>query len=493
MLRQSHATTLRPLTTAHLAQTMSLLELNSAELAQKIEAALASNPALECLDQPRCPTCGRPLKGRFCPACTRPASAGADQPIVFVSARRDFTFGRGLLNDQDDLSSDDWTAAVEDLPTFVLRQIACDLDPADHTLAAHLLTSLDEDGLLTIPLYEAARYCHVPLSRVEAVQRLIQHAEPLGVGSSTPQQALVAQIEALSETRPVPALTGRAVLEGLELLSRRAYPDLARRLGIGVQQTECIARFISDNLNPYPARAYWGDVHSGASARIGAQSPDVIINLLNDTCTSPLVVEVVSPYAGQLYIAPEFNTAIAQAEPDKVEGLQAVKEEADLLIKCIQQRDHTLVRLMQYLAALQRRYILEGDAFLIPFTRARMAEILDVHESTISRAVSGKAVQLPNRKVVSLSRWFDRSLNVRTALMEIIAQEGRPLSDAEIVVLLAEQGFEVARRTVAKYRTMEGILPARLRSTPKQTASRSEPPANAAAKHASLPSAASLA
>ena len=118
---------------------------------------------------------------------------------------------------------------------------------------------------------------------------------------------------------------------------------------------------------------------------------------------------------------------------------------------------------MQRLAMLQRRYILEGDASMVPLTRAQLAGDLEVHESTISRAVAGKAVQLPNKKVVPLAKWFDRSLNVRTALLSIIAQERQPLSDTEIADLLADQGFIVARRTVAKYRSMEGILPARLR------------------------------
>ncbi|OGO38991.1 MAG: hypothetical protein A2W35_02855 [Chloroflexi bacterium RBG_16_57_11] len=134
-----------------------------------------------------------------------------------------------------------------------------------------------------------------------------------------------------------------------------------------------------------------------------------------------------------------------------------------LLVKCLQQRDNTLVRLMQRLAVLQRHYILEGDAAMVPLTRAQLAGELEVHESTISRAVAGKAVQLPNKKIVPLAKWFDRSLNVRTALLNIIAQERQPLSDTKIVDLLADLGFNVARRTVAKYRSMEGILPARLR------------------------------
>jgi RNA polymerase sigma-54 factor len=134
-----------------------------------------------------------------------------------------------------------------------------------------------------------------------------------------------------------------------------------------------------------------------------------------------------------------------------------------LLVKCLQQRNHTLVRLMQRLVILQRRFVLEGDAHLIPVTRAALATELEVHESTISRAVASKAVQLPNRKIIPLSRWFDRSLHIRTVLKEIIDQEVQPMSDTQIADLLRERGFSVARRTVAKYRAMEGILSARLR------------------------------
>lgn len=98
-----------------------------------------------------------------------------------------------------------------------------------------------------------------------------------------------------------------------------------------------------------------------------------------------------------------------------------------------------------------------------PITRAQISKELDVHESTISRAVSSKIVQLPNKRIVPLSLFFDRSLNIRSVLRGIIVQENHPLSDSELVSLLSKEGFKVARRTVAKYRTMEGILPAHLR------------------------------
>ena len=93
-----------------------------------------------------------------------------------------------------------------------------------------------------------------------------------------------------------------------------------------------------------------------------------------------------------------------------------------------------------------------------------MAAELEVHESTMSRAVSDKAVQLPSRRIVPLAMFFDRSLHVRTALKQIIDQETDALSDSQIAELLSDMGFPVARRTVAKYRSIEGILPAHLRN-----------------------------
>jgi RNA polymerase sigma-54 factor len=120
---------------------------------------------------------------------------------------------------------------------------------------------------------------------------------------------------------------------------------------------------------------------------------------------------------------------------------------------------------MQIITILQREYILNGDAHMKPITRAKLAIELGVHESTISRAVAGKSVQLPSGKIVLLSQFFDRSLHVRTALKTLIAQETKPLSDTKIAKLLAKEGHEIARRTVAKYRNMEGILPAHMRKT----------------------------
>jgi RNA polymerase sigma-54 factor len=464
MLLQTQNLSIRPLTTAHLAQTMTLLELTGDELRQKIEAELASNPALELLEEVRCPHCRRILPPRGpCPVCSSPQGSLTNDPIVFISPRRDFVSSGSYTFEDEESSSEEWVAAIEDLPTYVLRQIAPELEPSDRPLAAHILTSLDEDGLLRIPLVEIARYQHATLSHIEEVLNLIQHAEPVGVGSPSPQAALLIQLDVLAETRVVPSLAARAIQEGMDLLSRRAYSELSRMLGISTREAKRITAFISDNLYPYPARAHWGDIHQRADAPPAYHDADVIITRLHDTPDTPLVVEIVSPYAGSLRVNPLFREVLAQVPAEKAAEWQDDMEEAILLVKCLQQRNHTLVRLMQRLVVLQRQFVLEGDAFLTPVTRAQLAKELSVHESTISRAVSCKAVQLPNRRIIPLAKLFDRSLHIRTALMQIIAQEEKPLSDAQIAVLLIELGYDVARRTVAKYRSMEGILPARLR------------------------------
>ncbi len=462
---QLHHHVLRPLTTAHLAQTMTLLSLTAEELRQQIESELASNPALELVEERRCPTCHRLLPPRgSCPICSCPQIESSEEPVVFISPREDF-YPKGDREGVD-VPDEGLSASVEDLPTYVLRQIAPELDNEDRYLAAHLLTHLDEDGFITISLMEVARYCHASLSQVEEVQRIIQRADPIGVGSSTPQEALLVQLDVLSDSMPVPPLARDIIQECMELLSRRLYPDIARQLEATISQVKQAVRFISENLNPFPGRSHWGDVHQAGSAQMQVyHQPDILIGFLNDDPSNPLMVEIILPLSGTLRVNPLFRGAVQQASEDKKEAWKSDMERASLFVKCLQQRNHTIQRLMQKVVMLQKNYIIHGEKYLQSITRARISEELEVHESTISRAVANKTVQLPNKKIVPLSSFFDRSLNVRSVLREIISQEERPLSDAELVDLLAGEGFNVARRTVAKYRSMEGILPAHLRTS----------------------------
>lgn len=458
----------RPMTTAHLAQTMALLTLTSDELQQKIESELASNPALEVVEERRCPNCHRliPEHGS-CPVCSLPTNLKSDEPVVFLSPRDEFIPHKDYVDES--VEDEPFAPAETELPTYVLRQIAPDLAADERGLAAFMLTHLDEDGFLTTDILEVAQYVHVSPEKVRRVKNLIMHADPIGVGAENTREALLVQIDALAETGEVPPLAEKIVSECLDLLSHHQYAEIAHKFDVSQKVVSQAAKFISENLNPFPARSHWGDQRQpGNDATEVYHRPDILISYLNENPENPLVVEIVMPISGTLQINPLFKQAVQQADENNKDELKGDLDKASLFVKCLQQRNHTMERLLTRVVGLQRDFILHGEKYLKPVTRAQISVELEVHESTISRAVANKAVQLPNKKIVPLASFFDRSLNVRTVLKEIIEHEGKPLSDSDLVEMLAEHGYEVARRTVAKYRSIEGILPAHLRKAAAQ-------------------------
>jgi RNA polymerase sigma-54 factor len=469
---QYQVQSIKPLTTAHLAQTMTLLGMTSAELGEKIESELAKNPALELVEERRCPTCRRTLQEAGpCPICSRPKSRENEEPIVFVSSIHDYYTTQSSQYSTysiEDLPDDNF-APKEDLPSYVLRQIASDLESDDRPIAAHILTSLNEDGFLQITHLEISRYHHVPVSKVEEIIALIQKADPIGVGSTAPEEALLVQLQVLRENgNTIPELAEKAIREGMSYLSRHQYAELAKSLKVHTSEAEKLARFICNNLNPFPGRSHWGDIRQNTNDHPPVYTqPDIIIKQLYQSADCSLVVEILLPLRGTLQINSLFRKTLRDAPDDSIEKWKKDLENANLLIKCIQQRNNTMQRLMAYLAEYQRSFILKGDKYLRPTTRAAVSKILDVHESTISRAVAGKCLQLPTGRIIPLSRFFDRSLPIRAYLNEMIKYEKQPLTDSQLAKQLSKMGFGIARRTVAKYRSMEGILPAHLRKNLK--------------------------
>ncbi len=454
---------LRPLTTAHLAQTMSLLVLSNQELRDRVMAELSSNPALELLDEHVCPECHRPLRSASpCPACSR-KRASEDGPIVFLSPRESLRPRSGSSFQEEPLELE--PAAPEDLAIHVLRQLASDLGPEDRPLAIYLLASLDEDGFLQDHPALIAQATRSSLDRVRRVIALISTADPVGLATQGPRQALLAQLDQIQHEQPIAALARRMLQETFEELGRREFDKIAHQLGVRPRQVHDAAAFIHANLNPYPARAYWG---SGRHAAPGDPNvyhrPDIMISHNPVDDGGPLMVEIFSPISGWLRVNPLFRKAMDSAEESASEEWSEHLEKASLFVKCIQQRNNTMRKLMQLMVSQQRDFILKGPRYLKPMTRAQVAEAIGVHESTVSRAVANKSVALPDGRIIPLAKFFDRSLSVRDRIKEIVRNEQKPLTDDEIASQLRKEGVKIARRTVAKYRAMEGILPARLRA-----------------------------
>lgn len=457
----SHSSDLRAQTTLHLTQTMRLLELNTEELAAEIARELETNPVLEMVNEIRCPECGRRLRALPCPTCV--ARHTGDAPIVFLSPRLPGV--RSQSSEPDDLPAER-IAQTESLADHVLRQVACSTNLAEQRIASHILERLDDRGLLTEEPYDIAQLLRVPVAEVTRVLQIVQRADPAGIATKDCRESLLIQLEVLAEQGPIPPLSQQVVDCCWDLLTKRNYNIIARQLGAPVADIREAVQFIRRNLTPYPARA-WQDSGRGTNhlARDVFYQPDIII-ANNPRPGGPLMVEVFSGMTGTLRLDPEIKAALPQVEEsDKTEWNEYV-ERATLLVKCVQQRNNTMRRIAEIITTEQTAFILGGDADLKPLTRSTLAQRLCLHESTVSRAVANKSAALPNGRMVPLSIFFDRSLAVRDAVQAIVADEDRcaPLSDTQIAELLKGQGYNVARRTVAKYRQMKGILPANLRS-----------------------------
>ena len=466
MFRQTQDHSLRPLTTAHLAQTMSLLVLSNQELHDRVITELSSNPALELLDERVCPGCHKPLSGAGpCPGCSRQVES--EEPIVFLSPRDSYRPSRKRTFEDQPLEQE--PAAPEDLSMYVMHQLAADLKHEDRHIAVYVLASLDEDGFLTSPPPYIAQATRSSLPQVMKVINLIYKVDPVGLATDGPRQTLLVQLDQLSDIEePHHELARRLLRESFAELGRKEFDKIAHKFDVSPAAVRETAAFIHDNLNPYPARAYWG---SGRQPQAGDSNvyntPDVMISCNPSGADGPLMVEIFSSISGWLRVNPLFRQAMMDADKDQSDEWSEHLEKANLFVKCIQQRNNTMQRMMSLLASQQSDFILQGARHLKPMTRAQIAEEIGVHESTISRAVANKSVAIPNGRIIPLAKFFDRSLSVRDQIKEIIEKETKPLTDDEIASLLHEEGIKIARRTVAKYRAVEGILPARLRGARK--------------------------
>lgn len=476
-----------------LVTTMTLLEKTILELQEHMESMLMANPVLELVDERICPVCSTHLsRSGFCPTCNRRNQDIATAPLISFSHPDDLAAGqwsRASVSVEDSSDAAE-TAAGVTLAEHVLRQIAPELSMAEGRFAFYVLNSLDEGGLLrkqtVVTLNDYIKdnqyspyYERITLVQAQRVLNLIQHAEPAGVAAQDPRQAMLFQLQVLQENgEKTPDLAEQLLTEGYDLLNHKRFAELAQSFSVSIADVRDAAAFIGRALTPYPASIFWGvrgTEHNSHTRGVGVfYTPDAVISKQDNRADTPLGIEFAMPTRGALRIDPLIQQALQTESPEVTARLKKQVEEADLLIKSLQQRSHTFVRLLTRLAVVQRKYLLNGDEFLIPITRAALADHLGVHESTVSRAVANKAIQLPfgaphNGRIIELSGLFDRSLHIRSAIRDIISSESvatvrRPFSDAVIAEKLASQGYVVARRTVAKYRDLEKIPPAHERA-----------------------------
>ncbi len=426
--------------TPALQQSVKLLELPNLALAEILADVLAENPLLEWAE-------GAPARepARFRPV--RPATAPRPLPAnlarLFAAGRR-----RGPTQSQGMPAA--IAAPGPTLRDHLLRQLGADIaDASDRAVGQALIDSLDEAGYLRSDALEVAQ--RFDASAVDRVLARLQQFDPPGVFARSLSECLALQ---LADRGRLDAPM-RRLLDNLELLAAGEAGELARRCGVsGAELDAMIARL--RRLDPRPGLAFDAQTAPGVV-------PDLSIER---AAGGGWQVELNGETMPRLVL----NAAYPQPPASDREGRRYVGErraEARWLLRAVERRGETLLRIAHEIVARQSDFLDGGAGALKPLSRREIAERLELHESTVSRASANKYAATP-RGVIALADFFARRVGdqkddsghapgaVRQRLRALIAGEapGAPLSDERLANLLRAEGVSLARRTVAKYREM---------------------------------------
>jgi RNA polymerase sigma-54 factor len=443
-----------------------ILQMSSVALQEAIAQELDENPALEMQELPTCPICGSPVAGNYCTECM-PRKGEGEGDETRLSADDLGGDGQTRLRDEEDefdpIARAEADFTLEDHLTWNLHAL---LPTRLHHVADHVIGALDSNGFLTESDADIASETGVLPEDVGEVLAAMKGLEPIGIGSRSITESLLAQVEYLREQNEieVPPYAEEVIGQHLADLGERRFREVASSVGCTQREVNAVWEFVKANLNPYPTAAFTAAV-SGDSSRPIIR-PDVLIRDID----GELAVEVVESRRFSLRVAPIYSSLSSKlrsaetTEADKEHVRQYVGR-AKFFIDNINRRRATIQRIAEALVDRQRDYLVNGVQHLVPLTRAEVGELIGMHESTVSRATAEKYVMIPSGEVVPFSHFFTASLGIKDQIKRMIEAEDpkHPLSDQEIADALGEDGIALARRTVAKYRDELQILPARLR------------------------------
>jgi RNA polymerase sigma-54 factor len=449
-----------------------ILEMSSQELQQEISREIDDNPALEIGDLVICPTCGQPIEDESCPRCARKQQQ-EETPLTSVDPTEQYlenlAWNSSPVTRDDEFDPLTLVAAQVTLEEKLLRDLGAILPIEDMPIAEYLVGSLDSDGYLRCSTYEVCQEFDVEPEKVEEVIQALQSLEPPGIGARDVRECMILQLQYLAGQGVEHPLAIDLVRDHLEELGKHKFNRIAQQLNVDVEKVEAAWDFIKTQLNPHPAGGAEGiPTRTGPRPTQGYVIPDVIITIKDN---GDFDVEVVESRRFALSINSMYQQLLSQvtstgatfSDEDR-EHIQHYVSRAKMFIANINQRRQTMQKITDFLVRHQADFLRNGIRHLKPLTRAMLAEETGIHESTVSRATAAKYVMLPSGQVIPFSDFFTASLSVKDIIKDMIDHEESALTDQEIANRLKEEyGYDVARRTVAKYRDQLDILPSSLR------------------------------
>jgi RNA polymerase sigma-54 factor len=467
MLRQTQGQRLQQKADPQLLLTNRILQMSSMELQQRIVQEIGENPALEQSEEYPCNRCEIP--GPQCADCPYYHA----QFQSHSSDRDDFRSSTyDLLSGKDE--EVDPIALIEDKPTLqdhLLIQLRSMTAPVNFRIGEYLISNIDTDGYLQCTTGEAAADLEAPEREVEQALQVIQTMDPSGVGARSLHECLLIQAQTLSSEGRLPPFVNAILRNYWKELSANKIRTMARGLKSSPEAIQEAVDFIRQNLSPYPGSSFrppW-DKHSHRSAH--SVRPDVIIRVNPE---GEFEIQVVDGEAQAVHLNPKYArmwSEMRERPHDFSEAerrhVQEYVNRAQMFLKSLDDRKQILYQVAECVLEEQHRFFeTEREEDLNSLTQTKVASLLRVHESTVSRTVAEKFMQLPSGQVVNLGFFFDRSKNLRALVQNVLATENpqSPYSDQEISDILRSQGIIIARRTVMKYREEMNILSSRQRA-----------------------------
>jgi RNA polymerase sigma-54 factor len=459
--------------TPQLQQSIKLLQLSTLELEQELEKYLLENPLLEREDEVFSPA---PSESPVASAGDGGPEAEETEPAALSSGDEESWLGEPESDgayanssgsfDDDDGDYQDVQAAATSLREHLSWQLGfLGLPARDRILVQCLIDALDDDGYLTQSLEDVGESLpselEIDADELQIALRHLQNFDPTGVGARDTRECLALQLKALpeDETR---ILALSIVREHLDLLAARDFSRLKKLIECDDEQLRA-AQFLIRSLNPRPGAAY---------AVLDARyiTPDVVVRKVRGQWTASINADA--------YPRLRINSLYARIlSRQRGSGLSGQLQEARWLIKNVRQRFDTILRVAQAIVDRQRQFFEHGEVAMRPMVLREIAEVLGLHESTVSRVTTQKYMATP-RGIFELKYFFGSHVSteiggacsataIRALIRQLVGAEDakKPLSDSQIADLLGQQGIVVARRTIAKYREALGILPVKLRRT----------------------------
>jgi RNA polymerase sigma-54 factor len=341
------------------------------------------------------------------------------------------------------------------LADHLLAQAGPAVRHEDAFIAAHLIDQINEAGYLTVSLLDIANRLGVPLVRVEAVLATIQTFDPTGVGARDLAECLMLQAKEADRYDPCMA----RLIDNLDLLARGELTRLKRMCDVDDEDMADMIRELR-GYDPKPGCRYGGEPAQSVT-------PDLFVARTK----AGWAIEINATTLPRVLVNRSYYTELSGGQQDKASKawLSDCLASANWLVKALDQRQRTIIRVATEIVKQQEAFFLKGVAHLRPLTLRQVADAIEMHESTVSRVTSNKYVSCA-RGLYELKYFFTSAIQsadggdavsalaVKNAIKALIANEGaKILSDDTLVELLNAKGFDIARRTVAKYREALGI------------------------------------